>query len=163
MFLSRFRAGYRVKPNPYDPLVFSLKRVSVPSDLTGRDRLRKSLSRIHVFLLSNFAQGPTVLRHGGSAQTVKFSPIDNSLLASAGDDTTIEIWDLQDNTIATTLQGHRSQINSVAFSLDGTRLASGSNDWTFRLWDVEAGAHIATLEHIAVRITHTISLTHGVI
>ena len=96
-------------------------------------------------------QQPVVLRHGGSVQTVKFSPVDNSLLASAGDDTTIKIWDLQDNTIATTLRGHRGKINSVAFSPDGTRLASGGDDWTCRLWDVEAGAHIATLEHIIGR------------
>ncbi len=103
------------------------------------------------WLCPSFVQGQTILRHGGSVQTVKFSPVDNSLIASAGDNTTIKIWDLQDNTIATTLRGHRGQINSVAFSPDGTRLASGSNDWTFRLWDVETGAHIATLEHIIGR------------
>ncbi len=104
------------------------------------------------FLGFSFAQQqPVVLRHGRSVQTVKFSPVDNSLLASAGNDNTIKIWDLQDNTLATRLRGHRRQINSVAFSPDGTRLASGSDDWTFRLWDVETGAHIATLEHIIGR------------
>ena len=103
------------------------------------------------FLYFSFAQQPTILRHGGSVQTVKFSPVDNSLLASAGDDTTIKIWNLQDNTIATTLRGHSRKIHSVAFSPDGTLLASGSDDWTFRLWDVEAGEHIATLEHIIGR------------
>ena len=97
------------------------------------------------------AQHPVVLRHGGSVQTVKFSPVNNSLLASAGDDTTIKIWDLQDNTLTTTLRGHRAKIHSVAFSPDGTLLASGSDDSTFRLWDVQAGAHIATLEHIVGR------------
>ena len=97
------------------------------------------------------AQQPTVLRHGGSVQTVKFSPVDNARLASAGDDTTIKIWDLQDNTLATTLRGHSRKIHSVAFSPDGTLLASGSDDWTCRLWDVQAGAHIATLEHIIGR------------
>ncbi len=110
------------------------------------------LTLLFSLLLPIFAQQhPVVLRHGGSVQTVKFSPVNNSLLASAGDDTTIKIWDLQDNTIVTTLRGHRDQINSVAFSPDGTRLVSGGNDWTFRLWDVEAGAHIATLEHIIGR------------
>lgn len=103
------------------------------------------------FLCFSFAQQPIILRHGGSVQTVKFSPVDNSLLASAGNDNTIRIWDLQDNTIVTTLRGHRGQINSVAFSPDGTRLASGGDDWTFRLWDVETGTHIATLEHIIDR------------
>ncbi len=102
-------------------------------------------------LYPSFAQEPTVLRHGGSVQTVKFSPVNNSLLASAGDDNTIKVWDLQDNTIVTTLRGHSRKIHSVAFSPDGQRLVSGSDDWTFRLWDVEAGTHIATLEHIVDR------------
>ncbi len=101
------------------------------------------------FLCFSFAQQqPVVLRHGGVIQTVKFSPVDNSLLASAGDDNTIKIWDLQNNTIVTTLRGHNGVINSVAFSPDGQLLASGGDDWSCRLWDVEAGSYIATLEHI---------------
>ncbi|RKU21634.1 hypothetical protein C6499_21800 [Candidatus Poribacteria bacterium] len=102
------------------------------------------------FLPANFAQEPTVLRHGGSVQTVKFSPVDNSLIASANDNGTIKLWNLQDDTV-TTLRGHSRKIHSVAFSPDGQRLVSGSDDWTFRLWDVQAGAHIATLEHIIGR------------
>ena len=102
------------------------------------------------FLCFSFAQQPIILRHGGSVQTVKFSPVDNSLIASAGDSNTIKLWDLQNNT-ETTLRGHNGLISSVAFSPDGQLLVSGSDDWTFRLWDVEAGAHIATLEHIIGR------------
>ena len=102
------------------------------------------------FLCFSFAQEPTVLRHGGSVQTVKFSPVDNSLIASASDNSTIKLWNLQNDTV-TTLRGHSRKIHSVAFSPDGQLLVSGSDDWTFRLWDVEAGAHIATLEHIIDR------------
>ena len=32
-----------------------------------------------------FAQQSTVLNHGGTVLTVKFSPVDNNLVASAGD------------------------------------------------------------------------------
>ena len=109
------------------------------------------LTLLFSLLLPLFAQHPVVLRHGGSVQTVKFSPVDNSLLASAGADNTIKIWDLQDNTIVTTLRGHNGLINSVVFSPDGTRLASGGDDWSCRLWDVEEGTLIATLEHIIGR------------
>ena len=100
------------------------------------------------FLPANFAQEPTVLRHSNSAvQAVKFSPVDNSLIASASNSSTIKLWDLQSNT-ATTLRGHRRKVHSVAFSPDGQRLVSGSDDWTVRLWDVQSQQHIFTLEHI---------------
>ncbi len=102
------------------------------------------------FLLPSFAQGPTILRHGGSVQTVKFSPVAPARLASAGTANGIRIWDLLDDTV-TAFRGHGGQINSIAFSPDGQLIASGSDDWTFRLWDVAAGAHIATLEHITDR------------
>ena len=45
----------------------------------------------------------------------------------------------------TVLEGHKSSVNSVAFSPDGKTLASGSNDNTIRLWNVETGETIRTL------------------
>ena len=102
------------------------------------------------FLLPNFAQEPIILRHGDSVQTVKFSPVNTALLASAGDTNTIKLWDLRKNTV-TTFRGHTGQINSVAFSPNGQLLVSGGDDWTFKLWDIAAGEHIATLEHITDR------------
>ncbi len=102
------------------------------------------------FLLLNFAQGPTILKHGGSVRTVKFSPVNNALIASAGDSNTIKLWNLRDSTVAT-LRGHTDQVNSVAFSPDGQLLASGGDDWRFKLWDVRTQQNIATLEHITDR------------
>ena len=102
------------------------------------------------FLLPSFAQEPTILRHGGSVQTVKFSPIDASLIASAGNTNTIKLWDLRNDTVAN-LRGHRGLISSIVFSPDGQLLASGGDDWTFRLWDVRTQQSIATLEHITAR------------
>ena len=105
----------------------------------------------------SFAQEPTVLRHGGSAvRTVKFSPVDNSLIASASDSSTIKLWNLQNDTV-TTLRGHSRKVHSVAFSPDGQRLVSGSDDWTFRLWDIQSQQHISTLEHINDRVRSPIT------
>lgn len=99
------------------------------------------------FLDSGFAQQSTVLNHGGTVLTVKFSSVDNSLVASAGDDNTIKLWDLQNGTMVP-LNGHTASINSIAFSPDGNLLASGGGDLAVRLWDVHTQQNIATLEHI---------------
>ena len=45
-----------------------------------------------------------------------------------------------------TLEGHRGDVYSIAFSPDGTTLASGSWDSTMRLWDAVTGAPKHTLE-----------------
>ena len=91
----------------------------------------------------SFAQEPTLLEHGGGVRTVAFSPVDASLVASAGESNIIKLWNLQNNTVRT-LVGHTSQVNSIAFSPNGELLASVSNDKTLRLWNVPSQQNIAT-------------------
>ena len=110
-----------------------------------------TLTLLFSLLHPNFAQQqPIVLRHGGTVRTVEFSPVNASLFASAGDNNTIKLWDLRNDTV-TTFRGHSDQVNAIAFSPNGQLLASGGDDWTFRLWNIRAEQHIATLEHITDR------------
>ena len=51
------------------------------------------------------------------------------------------------------LEGHKGEINSVAFSPDGNILASGSSDETIRLWDVNTGELLNTFEGHEGKIT----------
>ena len=44
---------------------------------------------------------------------------------------------MESQTEISTLTGHSSYVNSVAFNNSGTILASGSNDKTIKLWNVE--------------------------
>ena len=48
------------------------------------------------------------------------------LLASASDDETVRLWDVQSGRLVRTLEGHTGSVESVAFAPDGRLLASGS-------------------------------------
>ena len=96
------------------------------------------------FLPVSFAQEPTLLDHGGGVRTVEFSPVNASLVASAGESNIIKLWNLQNGTVQT-LRGHTGIVNSVAFSPNGELLASVSDDRNIKLWNVHNQQNIATL------------------
>jgi WD40 repeat protein len=74
-----------------------------------------------------------------------FSP-NGKILASAGDDHTVRLWNVPAGTaLGRPLAGHTGLVGAVAFSPDGKLLASGSDDRTVRLWDVRRRATNAVL------------------
>jgi WD40 repeat protein/serine/threonine protein kinase len=70
----------------------------------------------------------------GAVNCAAYSPAGH-LLASAGNDRTLKLWDSETGELVATLQGHAGEVYSVAFSPDGTFLATGSKDHTIKLWD----------------------------
>ena len=44
-----------------------------------------------------------------------------------------------------TLEGHTSEVISVAFSPDGTRVVSGSADKLVKIWNAETGAEVGSV------------------
>ena len=78
--------------------------------------------------------------HTGPIRAVEFSA-DGHWLASAGEDSTIRLWDMTAQYPAahsTLLRGHNNGVTTLVFSQDGHWLASGDGDATVLLWDLTA-------------------------
>lgn len=101
------------------------------------------------------AQDTTILDHGGSIQSVVFSPIDNSLVASAGGHNAIKLWNLRENTVKV-LTDHTDIVNSVAFSPDGKLMVSSSEDNTIKMWDVSEWQSVETAKPITIQMPFSV-------
>jgi hypothetical protein len=64
---------------------------------------------------------------------------DDRLLASAGLDGKVMIWQLPEGLRTRTLEGHRDGVRAVAFSPDGRYLASAGKDGLLIIWNVALG------------------------
>lgn len=66
-------------------------------------------------------------------------------LASASNDGTIGIWDIESLQLRK-LEGHKHSVENVSFSSDGKLLASKSFDGTVKLWRCDNWENVATLD-----------------
>ena len=64
-------------------------------------------------------------------------------------------------TSKTTYEGHRGDVNSVAFSPDGRTIASGSDDDDIFLWDTITGQHAQTLKRHTSRVNSVVFSPDG--
>lgn len=86
--------------------------------------------------------------HHNTVNNVSFSP-DGKRIASASDDKTVKIWNLEGKEIKSIV--HPSPVWSVIFSPDGKLMATASNDKTIRIWNIDGtlkGSFIAHEDQI---------------
>jgi len=71
--------------------------------------------------------------HTYRVNDVHYSP-NGLLLASAGRDATVRLWDPNTGEILSTLEDHSEAVNSLAFTSNGDLIASGSDDGFVIVW-----------------------------
>lgn len=95
--------------------------------------------------------------HRDVLYAAEYSP-DESLIATAGYDQEIVLWNAVTGEAIRKLSGHNGAIFDLCFSTDGKLLISASADETVKIWDVATGARVETLgqpegEVLAVAMT----------
>ena len=71
---------------------------------------------------------------------------DGRWAATASDDGTVGVWDLQERELVRLLKGHQDAVVDIALAPDGESVVSVSEDATVRLWSLESGRELARLE-----------------
>jgi WD40 repeat protein len=119
------------RPNPVRSVVFS------PDGRTiGIGEIAWGPQEIILLDTETGAVRTRLAGHKLGVNALAFSP-DGRVLATAGVDRCIKLWDVATGQELKTLKDRVGWVKSVAFSPDGACLAFSGNDWTVGLWDLQ--------------------------
>jgi WD40 repeat protein len=99
---------------------------------------------VWVFDLASSKVSDTLKFHSGAVTTIDVSA--SGLIASAGWDKQIALWEEGKKQPLFVLNGHQDKINYIKFSPDGKQLASVGDDGKLILWDAVTGGIIKQIE-----------------
>lgn len=135
-------ALYNNPYNPYSPYHFLDAKRLAKGD-AGQQLLLAKSSLFVSTVYQNDALIKILHKYNTEIRDIAYSP-DGLLLAVAGKDKTIKIWDIKKGKEIFILSGHTDEVSSVEFTKDGKMLASGSWDKTVKLWDMQTRTEIFT-------------------
>lgn len=87
----------------------------------------------------------TFSEHTRQVFSIRYSP-DGSLLASAGADSVIILYDVKTKSLRKIFRGHSKTIRSIDFSSNGKYLISGGEDHAIKLWDINKDEEIFSFQ-----------------
>ncbi len=90
--------------------------------------------------------GSPRLKHGEWASAVAWNA-DGSLIASAGRDARVRVWDMNNGRLIRDYAGHTEWVKAVAFLPSGKVISAGGKE--IRIWDVGTGADVKTITSTA--------------
>ncbi len=153
------------------PLVIISDRAAGPGAPAGRGRwatlLLLTLAILGYMPAAVLAQAPDVATDApccvlqpAPADTGRNSPVvtavaiapGGQLLAIAGDDHLVRLWDLPTRSPRQSLAGHRDWVRAAVFLPDGERVVTAGNDRQIILWSVSDGRIVSRLAQHAQAI-----------
>ncbi len=75
--------------------------------------------------------------HGDMLYDLAVSP-DGKMLATAGGDKLIKLWNLETHEETARLEGHVAQVLAIGFDANGEQLVTGGADLQLKVWDVKS-------------------------
>lgn len=77
-----------------------------------------------------------IAAHGQALVTAMCINPDGSILATGGENTSVNLWDIQSGFQIANFRGHTKRVDALTFSKDGKSLYSGSMDESIKMWDL---------------------------
>jgi WD40 repeat protein len=96
-------------------------------------------------ILAKIRERRQFMGHNSRVNSVCFSPTGNAI-ATASNDGTAKLWDLQGNCLAT-FTGHQKSVTSVSFSPKGNAIATASSNKKAKLWDLQGNCLVTFTGH----------------
>lgn len=78
---------------------------------------------------------------------------DKKYFATSSWDTTVKLWDIQNNHLLHTFSEHHSLVNEVTFSPDAKYLAAAGEEGSTKIWEVETRKLVHTFENGSIAVT----------